>query len=68
MHSWPIKNNARVLVAKLFTKHSVNMEALLRTLKSIWCSIQEFEIRDLRSNIILLLFSNEVDALKILSQ
>jgi len=62
------ENNARVLVAKLFTKRRVNMDALLRTLKSMWCSIQEFEIRDLSSNTILLLFSNKADALKILSQ
>ena len=62
------ENNARVLVAKLFTKRRVNMDALLRTLKSMWCSIQEFEIQYLGSNTILLLFSNKADALKILSQ
>ena len=63
-----VENNSRVLVAKLFTKRRVNMEALLRTLKSMWRSIQDFELRDLDSNTVLILFSSEADSLKILSQ
>nr|POE56931.1 hypothetical protein CFP56_27882 [Quercus suber] len=63
-----IEDNSKVLVAKLFTIRRVNIEALSRTLKSIWRSIHEFEIRDLGSNIFLLLFSNEADALKIMKQ
>nr|POE92969.1 hypothetical protein CFP56_48115 [Quercus suber] len=63
-----VENNNRVLVAKLFTKRRVNIEALSRTLKTMWRSIQNFEVRDLTSNTVLILFSNEVDAKKILSQ
>lgn len=62
------ENDSRVLIAKLFTKRRVNMEALLRTLKSMWCSLQDFELRDLGSNTVLILFSSEADSLKILSQ
>ena len=62
------ENNTRVLIAKLFTKRRVNIEALSRTLRSMWRSIQEFEICDLGSNTVLLLFSDEADTLKILAQ
>ena len=63
-----VENNNRVLVAKLFTKHRVNIEALSRTLKTMWRSIQNFEVRDLTSNTVLIFFSDEADAKKILSQ
>ena len=62
------EDNTRVLIAKLFTKRRVNIEALSRTLRSMWRSIQEFEIRDLGSNTVLLLFSDEANTLKILAQ
>ncbi|XP_050277735.1 uncharacterized protein At4g02000-like [Quercus robur] len=62
------EDNTRILIAKLFTKRQVNIEALSRTLRSMWRSIQEFEIRDLGSNTVLLLFSDEADTLKILAQ
>lgn len=63
-----VENNSRVLIAKLFIKRRVNMEALPRTHKSMWCSIEDFELRDLGSNTVLILFSSEADSLKILSQ
>lgn len=56
------------LVAHLFTKHRVSIEALSRMLRSIWCSVQNFEIQDLGSNTALLLIENEADSLKILAQ
>ena len=63
-----VENNNRVLVAKLFTKRRVNIEALSCTLKTMWRSIQNFEVRDLTSNTILILFSNKANTKKILSQ
>ena len=62
------EDHTRVLIAKLFTKRRVNIEALSRTLRSMWRSIQQFEIRDLGSNTVLLLFSDAANALKILAQ
>lgn len=62
------QNNNKVLVAHLFTKRRVNMESLSRTLRSMWCSIPTFEIRDLGSNTALVLFENEANSLKILAQ
>ena len=44
------------------------MESLSRTLRSMWCSIPTFEIRDLLSNTALVLFENEANSLKILAQ
>ena len=44
------------------------MEALSRTLKSMWRSIKDFEIHDLTSNTVLILFSDEANAMKIISQ
>ena len=63
-----VEDNSEVLVAHLFTKCRVSIETLSRTLRSMWRSIQNFEIRDLGSNTTLLLFENEADSLKILSQ
>lgn len=63
-----IEDNSKFLVAKLFTKRRASMEALSRTLKSMWRSIQDFELRDLKSNTVLILFSSEADSLKILDQ
>ena len=63
-----IEDNSKVLVAKLFTKRRASMEALSRTLKSMWRSIQDFELRDLGFNTVLILFSSEADAIKIFAQ
>lgn len=63
-----IEDNSKVLVAKLFTKCRANMAALSRTLKSMWRSIQDFELQDLGSNTVLILFSSEADSLKTLAQ
>ncbi|KAK7834676.1 hypothetical protein CFP56_024548 [Quercus suber] len=63
-----VENNSKILVAKLFNKQRVNMEALLRTLKSMWRSIKDFEVRNLTSNTVLILFFDEADAMKIISQ
>ncbi|KAL0012258.1 hypothetical protein SO802_007366 [Lithocarpus litseifolius] len=62
------ETNNRVLVANLFTKRRVNVEALSRTLKSMWRFVQDFEVRDLASNTVLLLFTHEGDAQKVISQ
>ena len=62
-----IEDNSKVHVTKLFTKGRASMEALSRTLKSMWRSIQDFELRDLESNTVLILFSSEADSLKILA-
>ena len=63
-----LENNNRLAMAKLFTKRRVNVEALSQTLKSMWRFSQDFEVRDLASNIVLLLFTYEVDAQKVISQ
>ena len=63
-----IEDNSKVLVTKLFTKRRTSMEALSRTLKNMWRSIQDFELQDLGSNTVLILFSSEADSLKILDQ
>lgn len=63
-----VEDNSKVLVAHLFTKRRFSIEALSRTLRSMWRSVQNFEIQDLGSNTALLLFENEADSLKILAQ
>nr|POE65772.1 hypothetical protein CFP56_45895 [Quercus suber] len=56
------------LLARLFTKRRVNLEALTRTLRSIWHFVQNFEVRDLGSNTVLIIFDDEAAPQKILSQ
>ena len=51
--------NGKVLVAKFFTKRQINMEAILHTLKSTWKTEKSFDIRDLGSNMVLILFDEE---------
>ena len=62
-----IENNSRTLVAKLFTKRRVNIEALSRTLRSMWRSVQNFKVHDFGANTVLILFENEADPPKILA-
>ncbi|XP_050254831.1 uncharacterized protein LOC126700664 [Quercus robur] len=63
-----VECNSRILVAKLFTKRKVNLEALTRTLRSMWRSIQTFEVRDLGSNTVLLIFEDESVPQKLMMQ
>ena len=63
-----IVNNSRILVAQLFTKCHVNVEALVQTLKSMWHSIQNFEVRDLGSNTVLIIFDDDTVSMKIFTQ
>ncbi|KAK7845980.1 uncharacterized protein At4g02000-like [Quercus suber] len=63
-----VENNSSVLVAKLFTKRRVNLEALTRTLRSMWRSVTNFEVRDLGSNTVLIIFDNDADPQKIIAQ
>ena len=63
-----VVNNSRILAARLFTKHRVNVEALVRTLKSMWHSIQNFEVRDLGSSTVLIIFDDNATPMKILTQ
>ncbi|KAF3952002.1 hypothetical protein CMV_022403 [Castanea mollissima] len=63
-----VEDNNRILVAKLFTKRRVNVEALSQTLKTMWRFVKDFEVRDLTSNKVLLLFADDADMQKILSQ
>ena len=63
-----MENNSRVLVAKLFTKRRLNLEAFTQTLQSMWLSAKNFEVRDLGSNTVLLIFEDEADTQRILAQ
>ena len=56
-----VTGNGKVLVAKFFTKRRIDMEAILRTLKSMWKTKKSFDIGDLSSNMVLILFDEEYD-------
>ncbi|KAK7858131.1 hypothetical protein CFP56_014554 [Quercus suber] len=55
------------LVANLFTKRRVNLEAVARTLKGAWKTEQSFELRDLGENKAIILFEDKVDMDRVLS-
>lgn len=63
-----VVNNSRVLMAPLFTKCRVNIEALVQTLRSMWHSIQNFEVWDLGFNTVLIIFDDETTPMKIITQ
>ena len=63
-----VVNNSRVLMAQFFTKCRVNIEALVQTLRSMWHSVQNFEVWDLGFNTILIIFDDETAPMKIITQ
>ena len=46
-------------MAKFFTKWRIDMEAVFQTLKSMWKTEKCFDIRDLGSNVVMILFDGE---------
>ena len=56
-----VTGEGKVLVAMFFTKRHINMEAVFRTLKSMWRTEKGFDIRDLGSNTAMILFDDEYD-------
>ena len=55
------------LVATLFTKWRVNLEAVARTLKGAWKTKQSFELHDPGENKAIILFEDEEDMDRVLS-
>lgn len=53
--------DGKVLMAKFFTKRRINMEAVFHTLNSMWNTKKSFDIRDLGSNRVMILFDDEYD-------
>ena len=53
--------NSRVLVAKFFMKRRINLEATIRTLRSMWRDGGNFDVRDLGNNTAMLIFDDEDD-------
>ena len=54
-----LTDDGKVLVAKFFTKWRIDMEAVFQTLKSMWKTEKSFDIRDLGSNVVMILFDDE---------
>ena len=54
------------VAAKFFTKRKINLEAVARTLKSIWKAERGFENRDLGENKALFVFNDEIDMDRVL--
>ena len=60
-----LKNSRIIWYLRLWWKHlherQVNLEALTRTLDSMWYSVQNFEVHDLGSNTVLIIFDDEAN-------
>lgn len=61
-------NNYRTLVARFFIKWQPNMEAITRTLHSMWRAGGAFKIRGIGDNKVPILFDDEADVNHILMQ
>ena len=59
-------DNSKTLVAKFFTKCRTNLDAINRTLKSMWRSGGAFEIWDLGANTVLIIFEDAANVNQIL--
>ena len=55
-----------VLAAKFLTQRSVNIKAVARTFKPIWCTQKNFEVTSAGDNLVLIAFELEVDVEKVL--
>ena len=55
------------IVAKFFTKRRVNLGAVANTLKSAWRTDLSFEFRDLGENKAIVLFEDETDMIRVLT-
>ena len=63
------KKNQRpkcVLAAKFFTNKALNIEAVARTFRPLWCTKASFHISNVGDNILLFTFDQEIDAVKVL--
>ena len=49
------------LVGKFFTKRKLSIEAVARTFRNIWNTEKNFEVRNLRENMLLFIFKDEAD-------
>ena len=56
----------KVLAAKFFTRRVLNMEAIARTFKQLWQTKKSFEIKDMGNHVVLFVFSDKMDADKVL--
>ena len=55
-----------VLAVKFLTQRSVNIKAVARTFRPIWCTRRNFEITSTSDNLVLIAFELEVDVKKVL--
>ena len=55
-----------VLVAKFFTRRSLNIKAVVRTFHPIWRTQSKFKVSDAGNNVLLIVFDLAVDAEKVL--
>ena len=56
-----ISTKEHTLVGKFFTKRRLSIEAVARTFRNIWNTEKNFEVRDLRENMLLFIFKDEAD-------
>ena len=56
-----------ILATKFLTRRALNIEAIGRTLKPLWKSQNGFEMRDVGNHIILFVFSNVIEADRIIA-
>ena len=55
-----------VLAVKFLTQRFVNIEAVARTFRPIWCTQRNFEVTSTGDNLVLIAFNLEVDVEKVL--
>ena len=56
-----ISTKEHTLVGKFFTKRKLSIEAVACTFRNIWNIEKNFEVRDLRENMLLFIFKDEVN-------
>ena len=60
------KSHGFVLIAKFYTRRSVNLEAVAKTFRPLWCTKHIFEVSDARDNRLPFAFETVEDVEKVL--
>nr|POF00859.1 hypothetical protein CFP56_47671 [Quercus suber] len=60
------KDQRFVLAAKFFTYRSLNIEAVVKMFRPLWCTRDNFKVSDTRNNCLLFAFQSDKDIEKVL--
>ena len=62
----PLTEDGPVLIGKFCTKRRINLDSVVRVMRSVWRTEHDFEVSDLGENKVMFLFQKKEDMEKVL--